>query len=247
VQSPFIAADGTPLLVRCAVLFVDLLGVRAMNEGGKAGQHLVRLERAVTRAYRDFLSPDAVWPSAFFSDTLVLASPVYEEGEEEEAVTELADQAALLQLDLIEQGFFVRGGLSLGEIHIHDGLVFGPALVQAHEIESRVAVVPRIVLSKAAEQAQPGDASFRLLRDGDGCAFIDYLGPLFYMFEDPAPSIAAHRDAVTDCLTEHRWNKRRWEKYRWVAEYHNHVAARLGSRELFIERDALTWHFAPFD
>jgi hypothetical protein len=64
--------DGTPKLERCAVLFIDLLGVRAMNRGPRrrVQQHLVELDRAVTGMYRDYLKPESPWPAAFFSDTL---------------------------------------------------------------------------------------------------------------------------------------------------------------------------------
>jgi hypothetical protein len=57
------------------VLFVDLLGVSAMNRGPKqeVRANLIALERAVSAMYRDYLEPDSPWPAALFSDTLVLA------------------------------------------------------------------------------------------------------------------------------------------------------------------------------
>jgi len=50
----FVTRRGTPRLVRCAVLFIDLLGVRAMNRGpvSKVRRHLIDLDRAVTGRYR---------------------------------------------------------------------------------------------------------------------------------------------------------------------------------------------------
>jgi hypothetical protein len=255
----FLTKNGRPKLVRCAVLFVDLLGVREMNRSRRVASHLVGLERAVSRAYRDFLEPNSPWPGAFFSDTLVLASPVLPHGGEEAAIGGLVLQAAWLQLQLITEGFFVRGGLSIGRFHIRDGFVFGPALAEAYEIESRAAIHPRIVLSSEAERSQHADLRFyaepayspqslMLMRDADGHTFINYLGVLFDEPEDPEPSLAWHRDTVIARLREHRGNRRLWEKYRWLAEYHNDVVSRAFPKgpALLVPALDMTWQFASF-
>jgi hypothetical protein len=46
----------------------------------------------------------------------------------------------------VREDFFVRGGLTVDLFHIREGLIFGPALVEAYELESRHAVHPRVVL-----------------------------------------------------------------------------------------------------
>jgi len=74
--NPFMTGNGRPLLVRCAVLFVDLLGVREMNMSQHTARHLVALHRAVRIMHRDFLGEISPYRSAFFSDTLVLAAPI---------------------------------------------------------------------------------------------------------------------------------------------------------------------------
>jgi hypothetical protein len=259
VYEGFVDAAGHPRLAPCAVLFIDLLGVRAMNASPQVGQHLRDLDRAVGGMYRNFLAADSPWPAAFFSDTLVLTSPVLPAGEEESAIGSLIVQAAWLQLNLIQAGFFARGGLSLGDFHIRDGLLFGPALVEAAEIEHAKAVHPRVVLSPSAVASQERDLAFYsdaaqspqnslLLRDGDGQVFINYLALLLDEPTDPAPAFEMHRDAVVERLRRHQVDKRIWEKYRWAAEYHNAVcAARLPNRpELLVPHTVATWQFAPF-
>ena len=242
------------------MLFVDLLGVREMNRGRSAGKHLAAIERAVVRgAYRDFLAPDSPWLSAFFSDTLVLASPVQRAGDEESSIGDLVVQAAWLQLDLITEGFFVRGALTLGKFHIREGLIFGPALVEAFELENAKAVHPRIILGPNAERSQHQDLRFYgqpedspqnlfLLGDADGWTFINYLGLLFDDPGDPRPVLEMHREIVTVRLREYRNRRRLWEKYRWVAEYHNAVIARQlpGESQLLVDTENITSQFEPF-
>jgi hypothetical protein len=253
----------TPKLVHCAVLFVDLLGVRAMNRGTEreVRSNLIALEHAVSGMYRDYLEADSPWPGALFSDTLVLAAPVGEsEGDEEEfALGGLILQACWLQLNLIEQGLFMRGALSLGDFYMRDGVLFGPALVDAAELEHDVAVHPRIVLSSEAESSQRDDLrsysdpalspqNSVLLRDGDGWTFINYLAVLLDETDDPRVGLELHRDRVTERLVQNRGSKRVWEKYRWVAEYHNYfVGQYFGSeRELRIPAAEMTWSFDAF-
>jgi hypothetical protein len=259
---PFVTAAGDPKFARCAVLFVDILGVRAMNSGPDAGEHLVALDRAVSKTYRDFLDPRSGWRAAFFSDTLVLARPVESADDEEFVVGGLIVQAALLQFDLALQGFFVRGGLSVGHFHIRSGLIFGPALVAAFDIEKSVAIHPRIVLDEgtddvkrrfAASPATDGQRLAPLMRDGDGRAFVDYLG---LQFDDPDANelLAMHRDVVVGKLQQHRGDKQVWEKFRWVAEYHNAVLAQaptsftdtVDTDSLRIDVGEYTWRFERF-
>lgn len=247
---PFFGPDGGARLVDCAFLFVDILGVRAMSRAADADQHLLRLQRTVRDRLRDYLGESAPWPAAFFSDTLVLASSAAESAAA--AVDDLAYQAAWLQLGLIEEGLFLRGALVLGPIHVGE-ILFGPALVEAYELESEHAVHPRVVLSERAAASQqthdPGDAGLggALLRDDDGFAFVDYLSViLLSRFDDARPVIERHRDAVVKGLAEHRSKRRQWEKYRWVAEYHNAVVGEAfpGQEGLLVPAEDAAWRFS---
>lgn len=213
----------------------------------------------MSREYREYLEPESRWPAAFFSDTLVLAAPVEEFGTEASAVDGLLLQAALLQASLLGRGFFVRGGLSLGLFHIRDGLIFGPALADAYELESKRADHPRVVLSPDAVRCQQRRGPKQrdwvhtthdiLLRDDDGLTFVNYLDLVFDDPDEPGLLLEVHRDRIEERLKQHRDDKRVWEKYRWVAEYHNDFVRReVGDDvpELLIAGDAMTWRFTSF-
>lgn len=246
--------SNSPRLAPSAVLYVDLLGIREMTRK-RAAANLRRLQQAVQRAYRNFLHEKSPWPAATFSDTLVVASPLLPGGDEESAIVGLVSQAARLQLELLEAGFFSRGALSWGKFHIHEGLIFGPALVDAADLEQKVAISPRILVSDEAqsilEKSAAGPAGARplmLLRDADGQTFIHYLALLLDDPDDPRPRLEKHRDVVVQRLREDRDNKAHWEKYRWLAEYHNAFVdnAMGGDAGLRIATDDLTWRFDPF-
>ena len=247
--NPFLTRSGRPLFVRCAVLFIDLIGVREMNMSPYAAGNLIALHNAVSIMHRDFFGEASHYRSAFFSDTLVLAAPVDRDTDDTTEVGDLMWQALWLQTNLLAEGFFVRGGLSLGSLHVSDHVLFGPALVEAYDLESRAAVHPRIVLSRAAAETQRGAAGgSMLLRDDDGQTFIDYLGAVVEEPDDPTAMLRFHRDTVVDRLHHSRASKRRWAKYRWLAEYHNAVVRRRIPRagELLVATPAMTWQFTSF-
>jgi hypothetical protein len=259
--SPYVTedADELPKLLSSAVLYVDLLGIREMARHDALG-NLRRLHEAITGGrYRDFLHEQSPWPAASFSDMLVVGSPLLPGGDEESAITGLIAQAASLQLTLTQSNFFLRGALTWGDVHIHNGFAFGEALVDAVEIEEHVAVSPRIILDEAADaimrrSSDDGvDVEPMLLHDADGHTFINYLAVLFDDTDDPTDGLRRHRDVVAARLDAHRDHKRRWEKYRWVAEYHNCVVTGAVEQGLIDADDGLlipsvtmTWQFDPF-
>jgi hypothetical protein len=55
-------------------------------------------------------------------------------------LTEIAREALSI-------GFLIRGGATIGKLYHSGGVIFGEALVEAFEIESRTSVYPRVVLS----------------------------------------------------------------------------------------------------
>jgi hypothetical protein len=220
-DSPFLDEDGRVRLARSAVLLVDLLGVRAVSQASPL-DGLRGLEAATRRMFRDFVVPESPWPSAFFSDTLVITSPLSGPEPEEAALGGLIIQGAYLQLNLIEADWFLRGGLTLGDMHLREGLVYGPALIEVHELESRRAVEPRIVLSDTAADSQRRALGFYaqpeyspehllLLADDDGLVFVDYLSLLFDEPDDPRPSLRMHRDRIVSRLGRHRAERRIWD------------------------------------
>ena len=55
-----------------------------------------------------------------------------------------------LIVDLLHMGFLTRGAIVVGDLYHRDNIIFGPALVEAHTIESREAFYPRVIVSRTA-------------------------------------------------------------------------------------------------
>jgi hypothetical protein len=82
-----------------------------------------------------------------FSDTAVLSCEP-----NMGAINILVSQVQAFCVDLMLEGIFTRGAIVRGRLHHQDGVIVGPALVEAYELESTAAKFPRIVL---ADNVQP--------------------------------------------------------------------------------------------
>ncbi|MGA7741094.1 MAG: hypothetical protein WCE40_04580 [Polyangia bacterium] len=184
-----------------------------------------------------------------FSDSVVRMMPIDSETNTQYPVGLLFHEVQsilLASIEMANRGVFLRGALTLGEAYFSGEMMFGPAMVRAYELESRVAVYPRVVVDPIVIEAlktEPrlkkdthdlSDEAAKLLqllrRDADGLWFVDFLyagrdeldRPEFYgnLLENNKKSIERRLGArkVLDDVAI---------KALWAAHYHNQVLDRL--------------------
>lgn len=110
--------------------------------------------------------------------------------------------AASTILMMLASGRAIRGGIDIGVgVEFEKGEVYGAAIARAYELESKIAIYPRIVLGDEIiryiefQQALPEDDLFASMNksladiccelitiDDDGYPFLDYLGKGFKRF-----------------------------------------------------------------
>lgn len=92
------------------------------------------------------LSEDFDLKVTHFSDCLVFSAPV----ENEIACFTILEAIAKLMIEMHSKyQLLIRGGVSINKLcHEENGPLFGPALVEAYELESKKAIYPRILFSK---------------------------------------------------------------------------------------------------
>ncbi len=124
-----------------------------------------------------------------FSDSIVISFEV--EGLDD--VFMAIANTRLLILELIYKGFLCRGGIALGKLLHTRRYLFGPALVEAYELESKAAIYPRVIVNQQSlekafiafvlkkKQYSKGDlidfAEIEKLfaKDFDGNFYLDYF------------------------------------------------------------------------
>jgi len=178
------------------VSYIDLLGMKQLLDDAGDDASIVA---SVLNTFRRFTSPTDdtrdVWKWSFvnFSDLVVRIVPVLTDANVKYRMGlifhEIMD-LCFLQANLIDRNVLIRGAVTIGFINVDDGLIFGPALVQAHLLESKRSVYPRIIVDPEVIEQLKKSPMLRahdefeeemsylesiLQKDEDGELFLNYL------------------------------------------------------------------------
>ncbi len=230
-----------PCLAKTFVLVLDILGTQGTAGLKDATRNLAVFHRALHRAEQWTESVDqSTTVARWFSDSLVMADPCTDDGQEDLAFGFAVIVAAWVQLELATIGLFARGGMDLGLFFANEQVVYGPALIEAHRLENTEAVVPRVIISRelvgyALEQLREfGDGQTEIHRhllavDRDGWTFINYLDLVREL--EPGEMLrllGSHKSHIeTNLRNYQRGNTAVHQKYQWLADYHDRFCRRM--------------------
>jgi len=169
------------------VVFLDILGfsdkiTSTINDPTEIKRILDMLEKS--KQWVSFISKrdsDVAQSiiGRMFSDTIVLSCA--DTGIEQ--MKFIFSFLSLFQATIVQEGYFFRGAAVVGD-HFEEGeIMFGPAILQAYEIE-KLAVWPRVVIDQSAFRRtvmkRPESlVSNVFLRSEDGLVYLDYLCTAF--------------------------------------------------------------------
>ena len=262
-RSPYRRNGGPPRLRRSVFAYVDILGYRDLIEAsrppGDQQGLLERLHGALSSGRKWLDDGDAPEPpgpavgmdrSALkaFTDNIAIGWPIA--GARRDGEGELGaafGDLAWFQLTMVNEGFFVRGAVSVGDVYVDDIAVFGEALMEAYRGESELARDPRIILTESACRHVRAHVGYYwprheapqnrvLIRDTDGQWFLNYLDaildPGIHPFFD---ELERHKASVQSRLEEYRRKPGIFSKYAWAAGYHNFFCDLHGFRDYRID------------
>lgn len=123
--------------------------------------------------------------ASMFSDTIVVSIPKAESA----GVLYLFELLKELQINLLLKDILLRGGIVHGKLVHTEQLIIGPALVNAHNLESKSALYPRIVIdprvlflyvrnngeTKKNLRLKDYDYHLTFTEDFDGTSYVDYF------------------------------------------------------------------------
>lgn len=171
--------------------YLDLLGARHYMKSDRDGEYLNTVyhcfEIAEKIADAMYKTVDEPFNTKIFSDNIIVALPCTEINSSSNnnpiiALNRITAIMGALQRNLLEHNILSRGSITYGDLFIDNLMVFGNALIQAYELENGVAVFPRVVFSKQAQEFDlklelEGNvvSTNQLYKDHDGLFFLDYL------------------------------------------------------------------------
>lgn len=182
---------------KCFIAYLDILGfkVKVLDSRDSSENLKILIESlnvcgAFPSGGKKAVSTSEGWrnidiQSRFFSDTIVFFMQ-----EDKKNLTQLLFVIRYLQDRLWEKGICLRGVVNIGDMHWPErgnNITVGPGLIEAHNLETEIAVYPRIVVSRELFKyinqndiqsdpfAQGGNLKDYVPRDEDGIYFLDLL------------------------------------------------------------------------
>lgn len=178
------------------------------------------------------LAKDAEVRISYFSDCIFLSV----DGDNIMASQLLLDRLSELSVTMWTQhGLLLRGGITKGQlIHVREGPVFGPALVEAYHMESKVAVYPRILVTTACMKLFRTAETFAILESmfesTDGYSYMSLATALRFQINDSTlvlgpperlrqrMRVFSDAKAILEPKLDDTEDERVKEKYRWIIE-----------------------------
>lgn len=164
------------------VAILDLLGASDIIMGDTS-------ENVLNALSNIFYNAESTWPflgnvpevlqnikCVTFSDNIALALELSTLRDQDEAIKAFIKYISVFQGAALKTGFLFRGGIALGQLYMDSSsnFVWGKALVEAHVLEEKSAIYPRVVLSRQFDKFDlPNMPRVRL--DFDGLYFVDYV------------------------------------------------------------------------
>jgi len=240
----YVDETGHARLRTSIVAFLDILGfshsIRTTAEQADSQLLVDRILAAMndSRQYvresfpEGFAADPNRWALKFFSDNLVVGFPFEGTGlSPASSAWFIIRCAQRYQLRMAMNGFFLRGALTHGPICLTDDIIFGAALLECYELESKASIVPRVILAEPLRQLiaasfrdgteqVPGDGRNSICRDIDGWWFVSYLEAASAGQSVDWDLVERHKHSVKKSLagiTRHDV----LPKYGWASRYHN--------------------------
>lgn len=254
-------------------IFLDLLGfssdVLKNCANNHAQEHLSNLLMALNGAMSKF-EYNYDYGMKVFTDNIVIGMPLkkitelsswcpedeindyggYASGDilseiYEQYFNNIIDKVIFYQMEMILNGFFVRGGWSSGSLYMDSNIVYGDALIYSYELESKKAIYPRIILSddlkkmvdrmiynKAVLLPFPYNRKYEIYGNPTIPQLFEAEKEIYfvnYLFETvnweqksiDLKKIKNHKEIIIQKINDYINNKHILEKYCWSAFYHN--------------------------
>jgi len=234
------------------IVFIDLIGFKnyVLSNYGEGKENAVK---TLTAYFQDKVSEGAKYikgkshsykPSfIFFSDTIIISFPLelFNAADELKALTlpkldidkfNLLAAASTsiydIQLHVLQHDMLTRGCMTIGDVYHNQNTWFGPGIIEAYEHESKLAIYPRVILSKQAfkyfEKEISAANSSNWIQDLDGFYFANYIARIHVKLSDDF--CEAHhklREIIVKNseLMRSSGKHKELQKWEWLAVYFN--------------------------
>lgn len=215
------------------VAFIDVLGFKEMLDSNAACEEICAVFESLQKNAHSGLSVDGQKVPAFdevkyylMSDSIIL----YIKADLKDSLVALIGTCLKLQTKLVsrEHPILLRGGIARGELFVDERVIFGKGLSAAYQLESSVAVTPRIVFNK--DLLVNGRENCELLgqswwegmltrKDKDELYYVHYLALPYMAKINDTPAVFEKILNLCQQYLDRTYIKSLRDKYLWLKEY----------------------------
>lgn len=142
-----------------------------------------------------------------------------------------------LVIELLRRGVMVRGAVTSGALTHTNAMVFGPAMVEAYQLESRTAVYPRILvrqdIRERLERSFINHIGWLVATDSDGLYYLDVLR--MQAINPSGKDDVSHIAGVLSGTYQTAPNMNIVAKVGWYLDYLNRVALQYEWGDLVVD------------
>ena len=174
------------------VVFIDILGFSEIIKSNTEKNATIDIEKLINvfnniskafNLHNEYWETTKTKQGTHFSDSIVIS---YKVEEIEEIIPAIIDIQHLIA-ELINLKIILRGAITKGKLLHTDKMLFGPALIEAYEMETKKAKYPRIIFEtklineilSLSSNKVASNLNFRMKdlvsKDQDGFYYIDYF------------------------------------------------------------------------
>lgn len=223
------------------IVFMDILGfkekVNSSVDDVKKRKTLFKVMEMIKEIEVDQFEEDGKFKDGpekcIFSDSIVISYP----GKTNRGYAYwILHEIMFIQIFLMSYGYISRGGVTFGKVFHKNNVIFGPAMVEAYELESEIAIFPRVIVSNeflsfAKKNCSPQNSykeeqryiDSLLIQDIDQNYFVDYINVQREIEEDYREYIERMKECIITGLESS--NLKICQKYNWLKYYYNSVVA----------------------
>lgn len=209
------------------IAFLDILGGKELiNQNADESLNLVYTSytEAITK-FKESVNPHLPIPNInIFSDNISVPFSINENYDNVyECILSVILFCNVITIQFWANGLLVRGGMTIGYCFSDNFMVWGKALVRAYEIESTIAIYPRIVIDPFADEIfdflTKSEHKKLIYRDFDGLYFVDiFYSQRHHEFLSLLEILIHDNQKRIDKLDDNNLKER--QKLRWLQNYY---------------------------
>ncbi|MDK4486151.1 hypothetical protein MVQ23_09880 [Fusobacterium necrophorum] len=222
------------------VVFLDILGFKNMvmnsennpNLLEKINKILNQIQKIKKDKYSLFTESDR--QISIFSDSIIISYSSINPG----IVYPILENIICLCIEFSYENIWIRGGISFGKLYHKGDKCFGPALVNAINLESKHAKYARVVVDTdflvtttanppklfSSNEHKNQIMEFLKKDSSDNLYYLDFLDSILDSLdypEDIKNTFVKIKNNITQSLISYKNNTQILEKYEWMKNYYN--------------------------